>query len=99
MSGIFNLQNLYINGIASTTGSGSIIATSCTGNAATANACTGNAATATIASSITITNGTIPTKNTTGVAGTIQYDDYHLYICVATNLWIRILRNNLGSSW
>ena len=129
MSGIFNLQNLNINGIASTTGSGSIIATSCTGNAATATTLqtaitiggvsfngsaninlpgvdssgnqntSGNAATATTALRITATNGNIATKNTIGVAGTIQYDDNYLYVCVATNSWIRLLRNNLGGNW
>ena len=125
MSGTFNLQNLTINGNATTAVGGTIVATSCTGNSATATTATtattlatsrtiggvsfngsanislpgvnstgnqdttGNSATATTASRITVTSSAV-TPTTTGSVGAINYYAGYVYICIATNTWVRI---------
>jgi hypothetical protein len=35
-------------------------------------------------------------SNSRGVAGTIAYDGTHLYVCIATNSWARVV---VGGSW
>jgi hypothetical protein len=43
-----------------------------------------------------ITNTTIASATATGVQGSIAYDASYVYICIATNSWIRIVR---AASW
>lgn len=41
----------------------------------------------------TISVVTVPaTATSTGTVGQIAYNSTHLYVCVATNTWIRVLR-------
>jgi hypothetical protein len=39
-----------------------------------------------------ITGGTPATATSTGTKGEIKYDSSYVYICVATNSWIRVTR-------
>jgi hypothetical protein len=36
------------------------------------------------------TNSTIAYSTSTGVAGALSYDTNYLYVCVATNTWIKL---------
>lgn len=62
-----------------------------TGNAATAttaSACSGNSATATVATRVS--NTAAPsTASDTGTAGEVRYDSGFIYVCVATDTWVR----------
>ena len=50
---------------------------------------------ANLASDFTFSNSAPATANSFGVRGTIRFDSTHLYVCVASNTWVR----STLSSW
>lgn len=44
---------------------------------------------AALAANLTFSNSAPATSSSNGVAGTIRYDNTHIYVCIANNTWMR----------